>query len=267
MVQKGVEIHVVAPWVSYFRKGSEKLNGITIHRTYPKLSAAIWLYPVKGILRWWYRNSTAKRVQEICQQHGINAVFVFQARETGVAALKMREKVAIPVAFLQITPWKRRLQEPPRPEHYLGKFRKVLRISIVRFLIDHVITPLVWNRKFQARATQAIYRNVDLLLVPTEALKEEAVELGASPGKIEVVLGTIDTSIFKPYPEEQIRPVKRGLGLDKEPVVLEQISWVSEDLGFLLSGSRGCMRTGRTGTGRAKSANWFRATMLCFARC
>ena len=49
--------------------------------------------------------------------------------------------------------------------------------------------------------------------------------------------------------------------------VFEQISVLSEDLGFLRFRSNGSMVPGRTGIVRAKFADWYSRITLCFDRC
>ena len=62
LVKAGHEVFVIAPWLSFLKKGSANINVVKILRYYPKLWNNIKFFPLNRVINWFYIKNTQKKV-------------------------------------------------------------------------------------------------------------------------------------------------------------------------------------------------------------
>ena len=83
LVASGHEIAVIAPWLSFSKKGSGGFDGVKVIRYYPPLWHKIWAFPFSRLLRFSYIWATQRQVLKFNKKEKPDAIFVWQARGSG----------------------------------------------------------------------------------------------------------------------------------------------------------------------------------------
>jgi len=169
--QNGHEVMVVAPWLSFWKKGSMGVDGVKIFRYYPPLwNSGKWFF-LSRPLRLWYMIATKWVVLHLDGRESWDAILVWQARETGYAVSQIASKLHAPFLFRQITAWRWHV-ERPLPD-VLGR-KKWYRI-ISSLGADRLLEPaLQWilDRKKQQKFAREIYRSAKKILFVSRAAAE-----------------------------------------------------------------------------------------------
>jgi len=197
LTQKGVAVFVVAPWLSWTKKGTSQIGQIKIYRTWPKLISLWWFFPFNRFLRFLYIWQTQRKILWLTKKEKIDLIYIWQARETGYAVAKIKAQLNQPVAFRQITTWQWNFKRTTR-EYFSHHFlQKLMNLPVLGKFFEKILEFLREVPTHQKFA-QTIYRHCDKILVLSEGLKEEVLANNVPPSKIEIVPLAVETDIFKP---------------------------------------------------------------------
>lgn len=205
MSRLGHEIYVIAPWLTFAKKGSENVDGIKVLRYYPPLFNKPKLLGINRVFRAWYIAKTGKKVLALDKQLSLDALCVWQARETGYAVAKIADRLRAPFIFRQITAWAWHFER-------------------MRF-----------DRAAQKKFARAIYAKARQVIFVSRAAASAEKDLGLPQEKIRIMGVAIETDIFKPAPAatagstilfiSRINFVEKGIGylLDAMPRILQEV--------------------------------------------
>lgn len=206
MVRAGHKVTVIAPWLSFFQKGSTDVNGVKVIRYYPPLFNRPKLGIINSILRSWYISVTGKRVLELDRREKPDVICVWQARETGYAVARIADKLRAPFVFRQITAWQWHFER------------------------------MKLGRAPQEKFAREIYAKARQIIFVSRAAAEAERALGIDDNKIRTMGVAIETDLFKPREHSKsgkdilfigrINFAEKGIGvlLDAMPLVLREIS-------------------------------------------
>jgi len=232
LVRLGHEVTVVAPYIGFFKKGSNNVDGIKIFRYWPPMMASIWAWPVNRIIRAVYIKKTQKQVLRAVKG-GCEAVYVWQARETGYAVAKIRDKLGVPFIFRQITAWHWHFQRTAQ-EIFGGKvWYKMLRKIGLGKIADMKLEFLL-GRKIQKKYAKIIYEKADKIIFLSNAAIKEGKELGLNEAKAQALGVAIEEDIFKPMDSRSALREKFGLEDDKVILFIGRINFEEKGIGYLI---------------------------------
>lgn len=230
LVRAGHEVKVIAPWLSLTKKGSADVSGITVVRYFPPLLNKIWLYPINRVIRSWYIKATQKQV---LKQKNVDAILVWQARETGYAVSQIRDKLSAPFIFRQITTWKWHFERLPKDIFDKRTWYQIFaKIKLNKF-VDQVLE-LLLDKKSQKKYANTIYQKADKVVFVSQIAANEGVEMGFDQSKIEILPVSIETDLFKPLnKKEELRSELKIKG--KEVILfIGRINFDEKGIGVLL---------------------------------
>ena len=204
LVRLGHKVYVIAPWLTFARKGSTEIDGVKVLRYYPPLFNRAKLFGINQILRFWYIRATQKRVLQLNRILTPDIIYVWQARETGFAVASIKEKLRAPFVFRQITAWQWHFQRG------------------------------VPDQKSQMKFAKTIYDKADRIVFVSRAAVEEGITLGLSPAKARVIGIGIETEMFKPLHSQT--ELRRSLEVRGNKVILfiGRINFSEKGIGYLL---------------------------------
>jgi len=231
--QNGHEVMVVAPWLSFWKKGSMGVDGVKIFRYYPPLwNSGKWFF-LSRPLRLWYMIATKWVVLHLDGRESWDAILVWQARETGYAVSQIASKLHAPFLFRQITAWRWHV-ERPLPD-VLGR-KKWYRI-ISSLGADRLLEPaLQWilDRKKQQKFAREIYRSAKkILFVSRAAAEAEALEHHFR-SKIIVWPVAIEADLFAPRGDRALWRTRLNVRGEKTLLFIGRINFAEKGVGHLL---------------------------------
>ena len=206
MVKLGHEVYVIAPWLSFFKVGSTNMDGVRVLRYYPPLFNRPKLGIINTILQNWYIRTTNKKVLELDSKLKLDAICVWQARETGYAVAKVADKLRAPFIFRQITAWSWHFERMKQ------------------------------DRQRQEKFAREIYDKAKQIIFVSKAAAEAELALGLDEKKIRVMGVAIETEVFKPLNITlntktilfigRINFAEKGIGvlLDAMPEILKEVT-------------------------------------------
>lgn len=205
--KKGHSVFIVAPQISFLKKGTIEIDGIKIERSFWGMQWVWWAWPLNRIQRWLYTKSTQNKVLEVCEREKIDAVYVWQARETGWAISQIKDILDCPIAFRQITTWKWNLDRTDDEFYKNPLIHKLRSLSVIGRFFKWYFT-FLRDKKTQQKFITHIYRDFDEILFPSDALRREAFEYGLDKNKGQVLPLAVDTDIFKPDDDKTLHDIK-----------------------------------------------------------
>ena len=201
----GHEVYVVAPWLSFSKKGSTEVGKVKVLRYFPPLFNRPKLGVINSFLRGCYINATGREVFKLDKAQDLDVICVWQARETGYAVAKIADKLKSPFVFRQITAWNWHFERMKRDRPAQEKFAKI------------------------------IYDKAKQVIFVSRAAADAEKSLGLPEQKIRTMGVAIETDKFRPNGASKngnnilfigrINYVEKGVGylLDAMPIVLREI--------------------------------------------
>ncbi len=233
LVKAGHEIYVIAPWISWFRKGSQEVDGIKIIRYWPKFWYRFLAFPLNKISRFFYLTATKIKVLSVSKKIQPDIILVWQSRETGYAVAQIKDKLKAPVLFRQIGAWawhlNRSVEEVYNARLWYQKIKKIGLEKILHYLLEYLL-----DKKNQKKYAQAIYNNFEKIIFVSQVATSEGLELGLDPQKIVVQPVTIETELFYPLADKE--KLRQELGIKKNKILLfvGRLNFAEKGLGYLL---------------------------------
>jgi len=233
LVGLGHEVWVIAPWLSFFKKGSNEFSGIKIQRYYPPVWNKIWAFPLNRLLNWLYLKATQKQVLDCTKKHQPDLILVWQARETGYAIAKIKNKLKAPFIFRQITTWQWHFDRSIKEIFGKNGWYKFFESLKINYLIDHLVEFLLERQKEKNHAL-AIYQKADKVIFVSKIAAFEAEALGLKSEKTRILPVAIETDFFKPLNKKL--ELKKELGLigDKIILFIGRINFAEKGIGYLV---------------------------------
>lgn len=233
LVRMGHEVFVIAPWLSFTRKGSTDVDGVKVLRYFPPFINRPFLLWLNKLLRAWYFWSTQKQVLKLDKRWPLAVVYVWQARETGYAIAKIKNQLRASFIFRQITAWQwhldRTSEEIFAKRRWYKLFKSMGWQSFVDWLLD-----LILEKNLQRKFAQTIYAQADRIVFVSRAaiLAEKGLGLGVQ--KTAVIGVGIEAGWFRPMGKQQ--ELQRKLGIRGEKIVLfiGRLIFAEKGLGVLL---------------------------------
>ncbi|RJR31930.1 glycosyltransferase family 1 protein [Candidatus Parcubacteria bacterium] len=226
LVKAGDEVTVIAPYLTLTTKGNTGFDGIKIIRYWPPLVNKIWLFPLNRIIRYLYIKQTQRVV---LAQKDTDAIIVWQARETGYALCKIKEKLKPPVLFRQITTWKWHFQRSD-DEIFSGKAI----YNIIKALGLKNFFGIFTDRKNQQRFAKEIYAKADKVIFVSNTAAGEGIEMGLDKIKSEIIPVAIETEIFRPLNKKQELKNQLKIKAGKVLLFIGRINFAEKGIGVLL---------------------------------
>lgn len=234
LVKKGVKVYVVCPWLSFSKKGSRGFDGLKISRYYPPLLNKIWCWPLNRLVRYFYIKQTQRLVLKTVEEKKIDLVYVWQARETGYAVARIKEKLKAPFYFRQITAWRWHFKRQPDEIFGRAGWYLVFKKFIGQKFLDAILSFLL-NQKSQRKFAETIYQKADKIVFLSRAAIEEGKELGLNPAKAAVLGVAIEENLFKPlFAKRELRQ-QLGIGEGKIILFIGRINFAEKGIGYLLA--------------------------------
>lgn len=232
----GHEVTVVAPFLSFFKKGSENIDGVNIERYWPPMMASIWAWPLNRIIRFIYiKRTQGKVLKEV--KRGSNIVYVWQARETGYAIAKIKHKLGVPFIFRQITAWYWHFQRTPSEIFSKKPWYKIISKVGLGKIIDMKLKFLL-GKKSQMKYAKLIYEKADKIIFLSKAAIIESKELGLDPKKSEVLGVAIEEEVFLPMGNKKILRDELGIKGDRIILFIGRINFEEKGIGYLLEATK-----------------------------
>ncbi|NMB48168.1 glycosyltransferase family 4 protein [Candidatus Kuenenbacteria bacterium] len=233
LVKAGHQVCVLAPWLSFSRRGSRGFDGLRVIRYFPPLWNKIWAFPLNRFLRLWYLRATAHQVLKFTKKEKPDAVFVWQARETGYAVAQIKDKLNCPFIFRQITTWHwhfiRQPQEIFGQRSWYQQLRKIGLAKLTDYLLNFLLA-----QKSQKKYAQAIYRQADKVIFLSQVAAREGLAMGLPESKVAILPVCIETDLFQPLDKKLA--LRQELRLEGNKIILfiGRINFAEKGLGYLL---------------------------------
>ncbi len=234
LVKAGHEVFVISPWISFFKKGSNEVDGVKILRYFPPLWNKIWLFPLNKILRFLYLKITQLMVLSFQKKYKPDVFFVWQARETAYALAKIKNKLKSLFIFRQITTWQwhfnRTAQDIFNKKKWYKFFQKIKLNKLLNILLEFLL-----DRKSQKKYADEIYKKADKVVFVSQIAANEALQMNLQNSKVEILPVCIDTNEFKPLNKKQ--ELKQELNIKGKKVIIfiGRINFAEKGLGYLLN--------------------------------
>ncbi|MBU1164151.1 glycosyltransferase family 4 protein [Patescibacteria group bacterium] len=226
LVKQGHEVKVIAPWLTPFKKGSTNVDGIKVVRYYPPMVNKLWLFPLNRIIRLLYIKATQKKV---LQQKDVDAIMIWQARETGYAVSQIKEKLSAPVIFRQITTWKWHFERSADEVFGEKVIYKIFKSVGLKQLFEVLL-----DKKNHKKFADEIYKKCDKVAFVSQIAADEAIQMGLSPNKVEILPVSIETDIFRPLDKKQELRSNFNIKSDKVILFIGRINFAEKGIGVLL---------------------------------
>jgi len=231
--RNGHDVVVVAPWLTFWKRGSGAVDGVKIFRYYPPLwNSAKWFF-LSRPLRRWYLVATKRAVLRLDGREKWDAILVWQARETGYAVSQISSRLRAPFIFRQITAW--RWHVGRGPEEVFGR-RQWYRV-VAAFGLARVFEPaLQWglDRKNQKKFANRIYKAAaKILFVSRAAAEAEALEENFR-SKITVWPVAIEADLFAPRGDREYWRKSLNVRGEKTLLFIGRINFAEKGIGYLL---------------------------------
>lgn len=233
LVKLGHEVWVVAPWLSFNRKGSVGFDGIKIKRYFPPLLNIIWFFPINRLLRFWYLKATQKQILKLEKNYKLAVVLVWQARETGYAVSTIKNQLKAPFIFRQITTWQWHWQRSVAEIFGKRRWYKIIANFRLNKFLDNFLEILL-DRKNQKEYAKVIYEKADRIVFTSQIASKEGIKIGLVESKIEILPVCLETELFKPL--NQKKELRQKLGIKGKKIILfiGRINFAEKGVGYLL---------------------------------
>lgn len=234
LAARGVEVHVVCPWLGFWKKGGNKVDGVQVVRYWPPMLALAWCWPVNRLVRWLYVKRTQKAVLDLTRGQNFKVIYVWQARETGHAIARIKDRLDTKFIFRQITAWHWHFERTPAEVYgQRSWYKRLLKFRAQK--IADIFLNILLDVKTQKRYAQEIYEQADKIVFLSEAAAREGAEIGLDANKKEVLGVAIEEDLFKPLGRKD--EMRGQLGLRGERIVLfiGRINFAEKGVGVLLA--------------------------------
>ncbi|MDP2933873.1 MAG: glycosyltransferase family 4 protein, partial [bacterium] len=234
LVARGAEVHVVCPWLGFWKRGSSKVDGIHVVRYWPPMLSTAWFWPVNRIVRWLYVKRTQKAVLDLTLGQDFKVIYVWQARETGHAIARIKDRLDTKFIFRQITAWHWHFKRTPAEVYgQRSWYKRLLKFRLHK--IADIFLNLLLDVKTQKSYAQEIYEQADKIVFLSEAASREGAEIGLDAKKKKILGVAIEEDLFKPLGRKD--EIRGQLGLRGEQIVLfiGRINFAEKGVGVLLA--------------------------------
>lgn len=234
LAREGHEVYVVCPYLSFYQRGSSAVEGVRVMRSWPPLLNFIWLWPFNRIVCALYQWQTQRTVRALLRRRRVDAVYVWQARETGYAIARIKDELCAPFIFRQITAWKWHFNRTAAEIFGKRQWYHICRRLHLETLLDTLLEFLL-DRSTQRRYAHTIYEQADRVVLLSEAAVHEASSMGLDPVKASVLGVAIEEDLFQPSVHSKSE-MRGALGMLNAPTVLfiGRINFAEKGLGVLL---------------------------------
>ena len=233
LVKKGHEVYIVCPWLSFTKKGSEDIDGVKVIRYWPPLLNVIWLWPLNRIIRWIYFKKTQSKVLKTVKEKKVDLVYVWQARETGYAISKIKNKLGVPFYFRQLTAWHWHLARPINEvfsnKNWYQIFKKTGLVILINLILEFLL-----GRKAQLKFAKTIYDKADKIVFLSKAAIKEAKELNIDVNKTDTLGVAIEQDLFRPLGKKQQLRKDLNIKGSKAALFIGRINFAEKGIGYLL---------------------------------
>lgn len=228
----GHEVHVIAPWLNFFHKGSQSFDGIKIIRYYPPFINRPKLLFINSLLRAWYFRATQRQVLRLDETIKPDVFYVWQARETGHAVAQIKQKLHAPFLFRQITAWQWHFDRSAAEIFQNRIWYKFVAKLQLQFILNKFLE-LVLDRQLHQKFAKEIYSAADKVVFVSRAATAEARALGLAENKIEIIGVGIEPELFALGGKEEWRKI---LSIEGSKVILfiGRINFAEKGIGYLL---------------------------------
>lgn len=233
LVEVGHEVSVIAPWISFFKKGSNGFSGIKILRYYPPVWNKIWAFPLNRLLNWLYLQATQKQILDCAEKHQPDIILVWQARETGYVIAKIKHLLKVPFIFRQITTWQWHFDRSIKEIFGKRGWYKFFESLKINYLIDYLIEFLL-ERKKEKNHALAIYQKADQVIFVSKIAAAEAEAMGLKSEKVRILPVAIETDFFRPLNKKLELRKELGLASDKIILFIGRINFAEKGVGYLV---------------------------------
>lgn len=180
-----------------------------------------------------YILKTQRVVLKILKNKKIDLVYVWQARETGYAVAKIKDKIGVPFFFRQITAWHWHFERSIG--EIFGKkpwYQKLQKIGLGK-IIDKILEVLL-DKESQIRFAKTIYDTADKVVFLSKAAIYESKELGLDPKKAVDLGVAIEEDFFRPMKDKD--SIRKELGIRGDRVILfiGRLSFAEKGVGYLI---------------------------------
>lgn len=213
----GADIVIIAPWVSLFKKGSISLGRFKIIRYWPPLINQVTFFPFNIFFRNFYIWMTQRVVLRATKHEKIDIVYVRQARETGYAVSKIKEKLGVPFVFRQITAWHWHFQRSIAEIFQKNKIYQASRKLGIHSFFEKLLSFAI-GKKANIRFAKEIYEKADRLVFSTNGAAREGLELGLDFSKVMLLPEAIEEYLFRPMSDKD--GLRSRLGISDKKTVL-----------------------------------------------
>lgn len=235
IAQTGQQVTVLAPWLSYIKRGSTNYKYFKVRRYWPPLMAkglkTLLFYKLFNKL---YIQKTKRLVLTLAPKFDL--VYVRQARETGYAVALAREKRSFSFVFQPITTWRWHFNKTGKHEDTKNSYLAARRAKAqMRIYSKQHFNNFIHDTSNQLKYAQKILSTADKLITYNQAMADEYVGLGASQDKFSLVPGAIDHNLFKPLSDK--KNLRSGLGWppdEKIIVYIGRINIAEKGLDYLI---------------------------------
>ena len=215
LVRRGHKVVVIAPWLSFFRKGSEDVDGVAVVRYYPPLLNKPKTFWLNKLFRFWYIKSTQAQILKLDREKDLTIIYVWQARETGFAVAAIKDRLRAPFVFRQITAWQWHLRQEPK--------------GILKPLLNQIL-----ERDIHKKFVRAIYQKADRVVFVSRAASQEGLDMGLASEKVAVIGVGIDVDTFQPMADKLGLRERLNLPGDKIVLFIGRINFAEKGLEVLL---------------------------------
>jgi len=234
LADAGHQVSVIAPWLSFTKKGSQNINGVKILRYYPILWNNVKFFPLNRVIRYWYIKATQRMVLKFDKREKPDIIFVWQARETGYAVSKIKNKLQAPFIFRQITTWqwhfKRDASEIYGKRDWHKKLQKIKLDKLANMYLEFLL-----DRKTNLKYAQTIYKQADRVVFVSKVASLEALEMDLEQSKVEILPVVIETDLFKPLNRKNELRQELNLKGNKILLFIGRINFAEKGIGYLLN--------------------------------
>jgi len=234
LVKSGHEVQVLAPNLSFLKKGSINIDGVKVIRYFPTFWYRTLAWPINKIWRSFYISRTKNIAKKIIRKENPDTVLVWQSRETGYAISQIRHKFPnTSFLFRQIGPWgwhlNRSAQEVYSKRNWYKKLKKIKLNNLANKTLEFLL-----DKKSHKKYASAIYKHFDKIILGSQISVDEAIQSGCSKEKTEIQPVTIETEIFKPLNKKN--ELRKELNIKGKKVLLfiGRINFAEKGIGYLL---------------------------------
>ena len=234
LVRAGHDVFVIAPWVSFFKKGSREVDGVKVVRYWPPLFNKTWAFPLNRVLKCLYLKITQAMVLNFQKKNKPDVFFVWQARETAYALAKIKSKLRSPYIFRQITTWRWHFERTANDIFSKKNWYQFFEKMKLNKLLD-VVLEFLLDKKTQKKYAKEIYKKADKVVFVSQIAADEALEMGLDSTKVGIFPVCIDTDEFRPLNRK--KELRKELDIKGGKVILfiGRINFAEKGIGYLLS--------------------------------